>query len=73
MKIKKKELINLFYILDKMNMGDLTANHASLFSKEKKGFLKGSNVDDDSKIFFLISLNLFKEILLGSTPKIEPY
>ena len=36
--MEKKELVHLFYILDKMNMGDLTANHASLFSKEKKGF-----------------------------------
>jgi ribulose-5-phosphate 4-epimerase/fuculose-1-phosphate aldolase len=38
MTIKKKELVNLFYILDKMNIGDLTANHASIYSKEKKGF-----------------------------------
>ena len=38
MTIEKKELVNLFYILDKMNIGDLTANHASIYSKKKKGF-----------------------------------
>jgi ribulose-5-phosphate 4-epimerase/fuculose-1-phosphate aldolase len=36
--MEKKELVHLFYILDKMNMGDLTANHASIYSKKKKGF-----------------------------------
>lgn len=35
---EKKELVNLFYILNKMNIGDLTANHASVLSKKKDGF-----------------------------------
>ena len=35
---EKKELANLFYVLDKMGIGDLTANHASIISKNKKGF-----------------------------------
>ena len=40
---------------------------------EKKLFLYGSNVEEDKKIFFLNSLNLFNEILVESTPSIEPY
>ncbi len=36
--IEKKELVNLFYVLHKMNIGDLTANHASVLSKKNDGF-----------------------------------
>ena len=49
--MEKKELVNLFYILDKMNMGDLTANHASIYSKKKKGFYI-----INTNIYFLKSL-----------------
>ena len=35
---KKKEICNLFYVLDKMSIGDLTANHASIVSNNNKGF-----------------------------------
>ena len=35
---KKKNLCSLFKILYKNNIGDLTANHASILSEEKKGF-----------------------------------
>ncbi len=40
---------------------------------ENKLFLHGSKVEEDKKIFLLISLKVFREILDGSTPKIEPY
>ena len=36
---EKKELSNLFYILNKYGIGDLTANHASILTKNKKGYL----------------------------------
>ena len=40
---------------------------------EKKLFLYGSNVEEDKKIFLLNSLNIFNEILVESTPSIDPY
>ena len=35
---EKRELSNLFYVLNKMGIGDLTANHASILSQNKKGY-----------------------------------
>ena len=35
---EKRELSNLSYVLNKMGIGDLTANHASILSQNKKGY-----------------------------------
>lgn len=35
---KKKELFNFFRVISKYNIGDLTANHASVLSNDKKGY-----------------------------------
>ena len=49
----KKELINFFKILDYFKINDLTANHASIISSDKKGFF----INQHQHLFSQVNLN----------------
>ena len=61
------------WVLGRLNGKLLLKSGRVEFFDEKKFFLYGSNVEEEEKIFFLNSLNMFNEILVESTPSIDPY
>ena len=64
---EKRELSNLFYVLNKMGIGDLTANHASILSQNKKGYYINkhkylfSQVNQNNLVFVSLKDNYSKK------------
>ena len=59
--IEKKKLVNLFKVMDHYKLNDLTANHASVLSKDGKGFF----INQHKLLFSEISQNNLKYVSLN--------
>ncbi|MDA7805945.1 class II aldolase/adducin family protein [Candidatus Pelagibacter sp.] len=59
--VEKKKLVNLFKVMDHYKLNDLTANHASVLSKDGKGFF----INQHKLLFSEISQNNLKYVSLN--------